>query len=446
MKGIAMKRFNNMSNQHMTIKKFARAFIAAAIGLGSSARATDYSFGSVTENFNINATDQCRSAWWEPSKFYNNEMGVEHLYVEGNKGATYTHFNLSSLGGKTISGSVNLNFTVAEYGGGYISNGQVSTADTEWTFSSGGTTPVYTAIPGSTGPNGTFANGTTATWTIGQSAFQGYVDNQGAFYGLVVSAELGSTATLQGTPSLTGITILYDNVKVTGGTDWSAASWNGGTSTLAISGSGNVSGGNVSVHSGATVSVTDSATLGSGNFAGNFESAGMLSFGSSVDQTLGGIISGGGSLAKSGAGTLILTGTNTYGGTTTVSNGTLRIDGDSSAATGAMTVFSGASLGGHGSYGGNITLNDGAALNCDLTLTDSTLTCGQLSFINLDFADCTFTVAQGGGAFTLIEAASLGTVTFANAEGKINGVSSKLYISGNKLMLMVGLGTRISIF
>jgi len=174
--------------------------------------------------------------------------------------------------------------------------------------------------------------------------------------------------------------------------------------------------------------------------------------------TFGGVISGTGSgddtlnLVKEGSGTQRLTGTNTYNGTTTVSGGTLRIDGDSSGATGALTVESGALLGGSGSYGGSITFNDGAALNCELNLSGSTLTCGgQLSFTDLDFADCTFTVAPGAGyppyrSFTLIEAASLGTATFANAKGEIDGVPAKLSLSGNKLMLSVGYaGTVITI-
>ena len=169
-----------------------------------------------------------------------------------------------------------------------------------------------------------------------------------------------------------------------------------------------------------------------------------------TDSTFSGDISGLlASLTKSGTGLLTLSGTNTYTGTTTVSNGTLRIDGDSSGATGALTVETGARLGGNGSYGGDITLNDGAALNCALNLTNCTLTCGgQLNFTNLDFDACSFTIDAGvtHRAFTLIEAASLGTVTFANAEGKVNGVSSKLYISGNKLMINVGRGTIIRFF
>jgi fibronectin-binding autotransporter adhesin len=175
---------------------------------------------------------------------------------------------------------------------------------------------------------------------------------------------------------------------------------------------------------------------GSGTFAGN------------IFNTVGGL-----RLEKVGAGTQTLTGSNSYTGTTDVNNGTLRIDGDSSGALGALTVASGAFLGGNGSYGGNITLNAGAGLRCDVTLSDCTLACGgQLSFSNLDFTKCTFTLAPMGGypayrSYTLIEAASLGTATFANAEGTIAGVPANLYVKGSKLMLGVGYpGTVLSLF
>lgn len=64
----------------------------------------------------------------------------------------------------------------------------------------------------------------------------------------------------------------------------------------------------------------------------------------------------GGDITKSGAGTMELTGSNTYAGTTAVTAGTLLINGDNSAATGAVAVDAGATLGGTGTVGGATTI------------------------------------------------------------------------------------------
>jgi autotransporter-associated beta strand protein len=66
---------------------------------------------------------------------------------------------------------------------------------------------------------------------------------------------------------------------------------------------------------------------------------------------------------KAGDGTLALTGTNTYQGTTQVISGTLLINGNSTGATGDVEVFdSGTVLGGTGIVGGAVILNFGGAI------------------------------------------------------------------------------------
>ena len=69
------------------------------------------------------------------------------------------------------------------------------------------------------------------------------------------------------------------------------------------------------------------------------------------------------SVVKEGAGTAILTGSNTYSGATTVNAGTLSIAASASTGSGAVTVNnSGTKVMGTGTVGGSATINPGAIL------------------------------------------------------------------------------------
>jgi autotransporter-associated beta strand protein len=81
--------------------------------------------------------------------------------------------------------------------------------------------------------------------------------------------------------------------------------------------------------------------------------------------TINGIFSNGtnpAGLKKLQDNTWILNGNNSYTAATTVSGGTLVINGNQTSATGSITVSSGATLGGIGIHGGNITANSGSTL------------------------------------------------------------------------------------
>jgi autotransporter-associated beta strand protein len=102
----------------------------------------------------------------------------------------------------------------------------------------------------------------------------------------------------------------------------------------------------------------------------------------SVERTItwAGTIGGTGDFAKTGAGTLVLTRDNTYDGTTTVTEGTLRINGTHSGG-GLITVQNGATLGGDGTAGDALvqsggTLAPGNSVGI-LTLADLTLDGGS---------------------------------------------------------------------
>src|SRR5690606_32627067 len=99
-----------------------------------------------------------------------------------------------------------------------------------------------------------------------------------------------------------------------------------------------------------------------GGVSGDIVNDGLLVANRSDLLALGGDISGSGVFTQAGPGTTVLSGLNSYLGATNVNAGTLIIDGDQSSAIGATSVAAGATLGGSGIIGGNVSIADGAAL------------------------------------------------------------------------------------
>nr|WP_188130358.1 autotransporter-associated beta strand repeat-containing protein [Mesorhizobium albiziae] len=101
----------------------------------------------------------------------------------------------------------------------------------------------------------------------------------------------------------------------------------------------------------------------SGSILGNIVNNGFLTFNRSDTFTVPGVISGIGPVIQEGTGNTILTGANSYLGHTAVLLGGLFVDGNQSAATGATSVASGATLGGTGTIGGSVSVADGGHLS-----------------------------------------------------------------------------------
>tara|TARA_R110002124_G_scaffold118016_1_gene275222 strand:+ start:12620 stop:18196 length:5577 start_codon:yes stop_codon:yes gene_type:complete len=112
----------------------------------------------------------------------------------------------------------------------------------------------------------------------------------------------------------------------------------GVSGVLTLNNGGSAWAGQITIDSGATISTTVAAIVGS-----SIVSNGTLEFRPLDSATFGGVISGTGGLTVDGGATLTLTGENTYSGMTRVNAGTLRLGRATALAAGSsLTVATGA--------------------------------------------------------------------------------------------------------
>lgn len=218
------------------------------------------------------------------------------------------------------------------------------------------------------------------------------------------------------------------------------------------------------IHSDLLVSGTNTKTLELGGTG-----AGTSTFAGDLSNGTGTLL-----LNKSGTSTWVLSGDNTYTGATTVSAGSLIINGDQSAATGAVAVNGTSTLGGSGTTGGTITVAAGAKLapgNAGVgnlatggglnisamaggagtlvyelnstAASDKITVAGTLNIGSgsLGLGDFAFTNLGGmsAGTYKLITGASpaSGTLDATNTTGTLDDFDLELAINGNDIELVV---------
>ena len=251
--------------------------------------------------------------------------------------------------------------------------------------------------------------GTTSSETINMSGYASLsLGASGAVTYIGILTPAGTTyylggggGTLTFTPALTGS---YSLVVA-------------GPGTVILTTTNNTYTGGTTITSG-TLQLGDGATVNGS--VGNITDNAMLTFANPAAQTYSGVISGSGSLTKTGMAALTIRGTNTYTGGTTVGGGTLQL-GNAAAlgsTSGAAAVSSGATLDLHG-----YNLGVGALFGTGIVNNLSGASTYTLTVGNGD-ASGTFsgTIADTTGTIALMKTGT-GTLTLGGANTYTGGTT-----------------------
>ncbi|WP_167598988.1 Ig-like domain-containing protein [Comamonas sp. A23] len=297
-------------------------------------------------------------------------------------GTTLTLSNSETIGGLSGAGNVNLSsntLTVSQntnttYSGVISGTGGLTKSGSGTLTLSGsnaytGATTVSAGGLTLNGASGTLDDSTSVTVSTGAMLTLGADDVVGLLSGagtVAIGANEfvvgvgGGSSTFSGSITGSGTLTLDGSGTLTlsginSGQSWGMQVLSGGT--LSIAGDANLGSGTVQLNDG-TLAITSSTSVDNAIVLG--ASGGAVSLGSGLAATLSGAIGGTGGLTKTGSGSLTLSNTNNYSGTTTVSAGTLAVNGSTASAT---TVNSGGTLAGVGTLGGNVSVNSGGTLS-----------------------------------------------------------------------------------
>jgi autotransporter-associated beta strand protein len=224
-----------------------------------------------------------------------------------------------------------------------------------------------------------------------------------------------------------------------------------GTGTTILTGTNTYSGG--TTISAGTLQVGNGGTTGS--IIGNVVDNGTLIFNRSDPLSLGGIISGTGSVEQNGSGTTILSGVNTYSGGTLVNAGTLTVNNSQALGLGNVRVNGGILRADPQPINvkGNYTQNAGGTLQLQvagastglydfLNVGGNASLAGTLQLLSLGYQP------KAGDQLTLVLAGGMISgrfATFLNPFGKGPGFNTIDLVYGKNSVLLEFLNTNIPV-
>jgi T5SS/PEP-CTERM-associated repeat protein/autotransporter-associated beta strand protein len=218
-----------------------------------------------------------------------------------------------------------------------------------------------------------------------------------------------------------------------------------GTGTTILTGANTYTGG--TTISAGTLQIGNGGITGS--HTGNITNQAALIFNRSDASTYSGVITGSGSLTKTGAGTLTLTVAHSYLGHTAIQHGALTLDGGALNAGTVGDVYAGYHAGENGTVnlvnGGDISgrssylgIDAGSQGTATISGAGSTWT-NSVEFIAAYAGTGTLTIANGGslinvGSYIGYDPGSIGTVT-------VTGAGSTWTNTGDLIVARAGTGT-----
>ena len=241
---------------------------------------------------------------------------------------------------------------------------------------------------------------------------------------------IGNTSSLQGNIQNGGV------VEFNQGSTGTYAGVMTGTGSLVKSGGGALTLSGANTYSGGTTIAVGLLVGSTSSLQGNILNNSALQFDQAADGTYAGVISGTGTLAKSGAGTLTLTASHTFTGGTSIDAGVLRAGATNVFSSGSTIVIApGATF----DLGGFSQTVGGLSGNGAISLGTATLTTGAnnaSTTLGSAISGTGSLVKQGTGTLTLtgVNAYTGGTTLFA---GTLVGTSSSLQGNINTSGLLV---------
>jgi autotransporter-associated beta strand protein len=340
---------------------------------GTSASATI----NVSGSHSISANVQLNSPSAITVTSGTDQLNISGVLVDGSSGARSLSLSGSgtlNLGGaNTMSGSVSVNSASTLLLSNNSALQNATMVGGSLTFANGITTPTFGGLAG----GGGFALTTTAFQPVALSAGN---NGQSTAYSGVLSGNGSLTKIGGGALRLTGANTFSGNTLVSAGTLTLGNANALQNSNLDPSGAGTLNFGGLTA---ATLGgITNTGTLVLANSAG---AAINLSVGNNnQNTTFAGSLQGGGNLTKVGNGTLLLTNSNSYSGTTAISAGTLQFQGPNSLPAGSpITISAGGGVlsirnDGSGS-GGTISVPSNMTLTVGGSTPGATIDVGNIS-------------------------------------------------------------------